>query len=522
MRSVNVLVEIKKQQDDAFALHRAALDSEIESTQQAESVAERLSGLRLEVLGDYAPIPMFSKKNRRDNTVGLAAFSLRSETDADESADVSAESVVIACDVDRTKLDELKAKPGVKVWPNSPLTLHDGTTESYCSNCGTRSEMNRTFDLARSAGSRVDCRPYRPAVDIDEIRALLGVSRIWSDGFRGQNIIVGILDEGVNGDEYPVVGGFARPNASPPGSASINSHGSMCAADVLIAAPSAKIYDYPFLGIPNSGGALAMMHAVLSQRQSDGTPQLTTNSYSFMARPDKSLFPDHEVWDIDHPYNRKVIEVTESGCPCFFCAGNCGQDCPDGRCRTSGIGPEKSIHAANSLKQVITVAAVNSRHERIGYSLQGPGGFARQKPDLSGYSHFFGNFGPGRPAGGGTDNFDSGTSAACPVVAGVGALLLSAFRNLTPKQLKSALIEGSSDLGPPGWDRDTGCVRQLSLATQNTCRERPAWRSGRYDEFSERHGGRSLQNSLTKMIAIEFGQTLPALALSTRQRHIQF
>ena len=32
-------------------------------------------------------------------------------------------------------------------------------------------------------------------------------------------MIVGIIDEGVDGDTYPVVGGFARPNAArrPPG-----------------------------------------------------------------------------------------------------------------------------------------------------------------------------------------------------------------------------------------------------------------------------------------------------------------
>ncbi|TVQ04299.1 MAG: hypothetical protein EA381_00440 [Planctomycetaceae bacterium] len=462
MSSVSVLVEIKKKQSEAFAMHRAALHSEVESTHQAESLVAKLTGLGLEVLGDYAPVPMFSKKARQDSGAGLAAFALHAATETSESADVSAESVVIACEIDRAKVDELKTKPNVKVWPNSRLTLHSNRSESTCPNCREKMDAEQSdawrsvFDQARSAGSRVDCRPYRPAASQEEIRDLLGVRRIWQDGFRGQNIIVGILDEGVNGDEYPVVGGFSRPNATQPGSASIRSHGSMCAADILVAAPAAKIYDYPFLGIPDSGGALAMMQAVLNQRQLDGTPQITNNSYGFVGRPSKDRFPDHEVWDIDHPYNRKVAEVVESGCSCFFSAGNCGENCPDGRCHASGIGPEKSIHAANSLQEVITVAAVNSRHERIGYSSQGPGGFASQKPDLSGYSHFFGNFGPGRPAGGSKADFDSGTSAACPVVAGVGALLLNAFRDLTPDELKAVLLEGATELGPPGWDRDTG------------------------------------------------------------------
>jgi subtilisin family serine protease len=164
--------------------------------------------------------------------------------------------------------------------------------------------------------------------------------------------------------------------------------------------------------------------------------------------------PNHEAYDPDHPLNRKVREVIASGCPCFFAAGNCGSDCPSGKCHSSAIGPDRSISAANSLSESLTIAAVNSRHERIGYSAQGPGTLHPEKPDLSAYSHVFGNFGPGRPAGG--TGFDSGTSAACPVAAGVGALLMSAFANLTPQRLRSVLIRTAINLNQPGWDADTG------------------------------------------------------------------
>ncbi|HEX2061265.1 MAG TPA: S8 family serine peptidase, partial [Thermoanaerobaculia bacterium] len=309
--------------------------------------------------------------------------------------------------------------------------------------------------LAASAGG-VDCRPFRPAVTRAVIRQLLGVNAIWNAGFRGQNIVVGIIDEGVSDQFYPVIGGFSRPNSPPPGSADVTSHGSMCAADILVAAPSAKLYDYPFLGKPNSGGALAMFQAVLNQRRVDGTPHLTNNSYSFVGKPPQAQMPNHEVWDPNHPVHRKVREVVASGAPAFFAAGNCGGDCASSKCHISGIGPGQSIHASNSLPEVITVAAVNSRHQRIGYSSQGPGGFFAQKPDVSAYSHFFGNFGPGRPAGGDASSFDSGTSAAAPVAAGVAALLMSAIPNLDPVRLKNALIRGATNLGQPGWDPDTG------------------------------------------------------------------
>ena len=287
------------------------------------------------------------------------------------------------------------------------------------------------------------------------IRELLGVAALWDDGFRGEGVIVGIIDEGIDGTVYPVVGGFSRPGAQTPGTAAITSHGSMCAADVLVGAPDAKLYDYPFLGIPNSGGALAMFQAVLDQRRVDGTPHLTSNSYGFVGVPPQDRFPTHEIWDIDHPIHRKVREVVGSGAPALFAAGNCGENCPSTRCQPTGIGPGRSIHASNGLVEVITIAAVNSRHERIGYSSQGPGMFEREKPDLSSYSHFFGNFGPGRPGGDTTAAFDNGTSAATPVAAGVAALLVDARPGATPADLRAALVEGATSDGS-GWSPDFG------------------------------------------------------------------
>ncbi|HEU0042242.1 MAG TPA: S8 family serine peptidase, partial [Jiangellaceae bacterium] len=141
---------------------------------------------------------------------------------------------------------------------------------------------------------------------------------------------------------------------------------------------------------------------------------------------------------------------------CLFAAGNCGQNCPSGNCHPSGIGPGKSIHASNSLAEVITVAAVNTRHARIGYSSQGPGMFAAEKPDLAAYSHFFGNFGPGRPGGDTESPFDNGTSAATPVAAGVVALLLSAFPGLSPDDIRDALVAGLYNVTGQPWDPGYG------------------------------------------------------------------
>ncbi len=447
MAKIDVLVEIQQSRPEAFALFELAMRSEAESERESEKLIADLAGFGLEVTGDL--VPMFGNKPKDYETLGLTAFGTRSTND-----DAEATSVVVACQMERSKLAELEASSRkLTVWPNSPLTLF---SECRCAQLVyTETEPDHLFDLADSA-AHVDCRPFRPGVTVAEIRELLGVATLWNQGFRGQNIVVGIIDEGVNGSVYPVVGGFARPGAARlPGAAPVTSHGSMCAADVLVAAPAAKLYDYPFLGVANSGGALTMFQAVLDQRRIDGTPQLTNNSYGFVGRPPQDQFPRHEVWDSNHPLHRKVREVIASGAAALFAAGNCGADCPSGNCHPSGIGPGISIHASNSMEEVITVAAVNSRHDRIGYSSQGPGGFFVEKPDIAAYSHFFGNFGPDRP-GGPAQPFDNGTSAATPVAAGVAALLLSAFPDLDPQQLKNALIGSAYDIGIPGWDADTG------------------------------------------------------------------
>ncbi|TVR95427.1 MAG: hypothetical protein EA406_14340 [Rhodospirillales bacterium] len=440
MSKLSVLLEFEQEMPEAFASFEATAASDHEAERQAESLVANLAGLGIELDELSVPVPMFAQGNEGDRTIlsRFAAFAAPTP-----NPEETARAVVLPVEVDRARLEELEHRPGVTVWPNSELSLFDTGNED-------------PIDLAWSKGG-LDCRPFRPGISIAVIRRLLGVEGVWLEGYRGQNIIVGIIDEGISGEHYPVVGGFSRPNARRPGTAPITSHGSMCAADVLIAAPAARLYDYPFLGVPNSGGALQMFQALLDQRRLDGTPHLTNNSYGFVGVPDPRQWPNHEVHNINHPLHRKVREVVAAGVACFFAAGNCGADCPSGNCHPSGIGAGKSIHASNSLAEVVTVAAVNSRHERIGYSSQGPGKFEPRKPDLASYSHIFANFGPGRPAGTGSQPFDNGTSAATPVAAGVAALLLSAFPDVDPDRLKRVLTATATRLGETrDFDHDYG------------------------------------------------------------------
>src|SRR5207247_31278 len=133
----------------------------------------------------------------------------------------------------------------------------------------------------------------------------------------------------------------------------------------------------------------------------------------------------------------------------FFAAGNCGADCPDGRCGAGDTGPGASIHGANSHPDVVSVAAVTVTDRRLGYSSQGPGALYSRKPDLAGFSHFKGS---------GVYPADGGTSAASPVAAGVAAALRQGFASdrLAPAQLKGLLQRTARDIGGNGWDYDLG------------------------------------------------------------------
>ncbi|MET9434852.1 S8 family serine peptidase [Streptomyces sp. NPDC006551] len=457
MAKTRVLLEVQVQDayTGGFAAFEDAAGSESSAYAQITRALTPVTGLGVEPDPTLLVIPMFTPPmpgagSSAPPPSGLSAFG-RPET----NDDMPPVTVVLPVEVDRGNLEALRERSGVVgVWPNSRLQLHSGEGTSACP--GTKRTAAEAFDRARSRAG-VDCRPFRPAVDTEVVRHLLGVSALWRDGLRGQNVTVGILDEGVDGATYPVVGGFTHIGSDTyPGSAPVTSHGSMCAADVLVAAPAARLYDYPFIGVPDSGGALAMFQAVLDQRRIDGTPHLTTSSYGYASVPPPEESPGSEIHDIDHPLHRKVREVVASGVAAFFSAGNCGSQCPSSRCKPSGIGPGKSIHASNSLAEVITVAAVNSFHERIGYSAEGPGMFEPKKPDLATYTHFFGNFGPGRPGGTDVAEFDNGTSASAPLAAGAAALLLSAFPGMSPQELRDALTAGLINVTGTAWDAGYG------------------------------------------------------------------
>jgi subtilisin family serine protease len=312
--------------------------------------------------------------------------------------------------------------------------------------------------------------PGDAAVGTDrDVATQLNVAALARKGMDGSRVSVAVVDTGVNlaylkskgrtptvstGKSFTPAGVATKPGKHPV------DHGTMCAYDVGIAAPKATLLDHAVL-LSKTPGATTMAgllsDAVLSYSRLLGVigampaarrALVVSNSWG-MFSPSWDFPVGHPGNYSDnpaHPFNVIVSSLTTAGADILFAAGNCGRDCPDGRC---AFGPTRPICGANSHPSVMSVAGVDVKRRRVGYSSQGPGRLAAQKPDLAAYTHFKGS---------GVYPEDGGTSAACPVLAGLVAAIRSKYPagKLSPAQLRSLLFKTAIDLSKKGHDYDFG------------------------------------------------------------------
>src|SRR6059036_4028617 len=313
-----------------------------------------------------------------------------------------------------------------------------------------------------------------------DVARRLGVPTLSRAGLTGSGVHVAVVNTGIDGSRIPVAGGWAPTPGYVPGSSAPN-HGTMVAYDVRIAAPDAQIFDYALLTSHAGTWAAFLSDAIaafadLVERVNAAPGRwVVNNSWGLFDRASDAPIgsPENYSANPDHPFNQVTGALVAAGADVFFAAGNCGADCPDGRCGTGDTGPGASIHGANAHPDVLTVAAVTVTDRRLGYSSQGPGALYSRKPDLAGFSHFKGS---------GIFPADGGTSAASPVAAGVAAALRQArpASALTPAQLKGALQRSARDLAGRGWDYDLGygvidaaaATRALGLGTKRPVAKR--------------------------------------------------
>ncbi len=309
-----------------------------------------------------------------------------------------------------------------------------------------------------------DCQigPFQPVCPTsavgthNDVEAALNLGPLIADGARGTGVKIVVVDTGIDGTQINVSGGYNPRPGVAPGTAPPD-HGTMVAFDAQIAAPQAMIFDYALL--QSTGGTWvaflsdairAFSEIMIDHLQMPG-PMVAVNSWGMYDTSTDAPAGNPQNYSANpaHPFNQITTALVGSGVDVVFAAGNCGSTCPDGRCGTGNVGPGNSIHGANSHPDVVSVAAVTVNDDLLGYSSEGPGGLAHDKPDIAGFSHFHGS---------GVFPEDSGTSAACPVVAGVIAAIRSSARgrNLSPSDLRDFLTGNARSVHGSGWDPQFG------------------------------------------------------------------
>ncbi len=252
----------------------------------------------------------------------------------------------------------------------------------------------------------------------------------------GSGVLVAIVDAGLNIEylegkgktpKFLAEASWGYAAQLPLGAMPVD-HGTMCAYDACIGAPACTLVDVALLrpfGGGHAGAAVgrrprlqppARRARAVRLRPADLRGLVVSNSWGMF----------HPSWDLpprdagnysdnpNHPFNRAVGALEALGADIVFAAGNCGRAVP-GLALSGRLGRTPST-APTAIPAVLSVAGVDTRRERVGYSAIGPGRLAERKPDISGYTHFKGSE---------VFESDGGTSAACPVVAGVVAAVRS-------------------------------------------------------------------------------------------------
>ena len=325
----------------------------------------------------------------------------------------------------------------------------------------------------------VTCGNTPPVGNASAVSGMLKVADLNAKQLDGTGVAVAIMDTGINlahlSARLPGVRIDAMNSWTPAGSTTLPGkhsvhHGTMCAYDVLVAAPNATLLDFPVLGVDAPGGA-AMSGTLGTALQAFAylvanwavafAPGGTAKYNALVVNNSWGMF--HPSWDFplghpgrycdnpNHPFNMLVTALARSGADILFAAGNCGSQCPDNRCQGRVT---ETIMGANAHPDVLTIAGCDTRNNRVGYSSQGPSiaAMPQKKPDLTAYTHFLGSeaFGSGTP--------DSGTSAACPIAAGCVAALRTRLPPQTtpPVNLFSQLRSTALPVPQIGWNADYG------------------------------------------------------------------
>ncbi len=336
---------------------------------------------------------------------------------------------------------------------------------------------------------------------------LINAPAVWALGFTGAGIVVGHFDTGVNythvdladhlwinTDETPSNGidddgngyiddyygyDFASNDSDPRDGQGHGTHtaGTVAsdgtAGDSCGVAPDAQIMSLKVLDDTGNGSESDVWEAI--QYAIDNGARVMTFSIGWM-----------HSWDPDRPAWRNAFEsALAAGLVAAVAAGNEGTSGPaPDNVRTPGDVPPPWLHPDQSLAgglcDVVTVGATNSSDAIAGFSSRGPVSWENISPWLDyPWNPEMGLIDPDVSAPGvdvtscayynntGYISGYSGTSMACPHVAGLMALMLSKNPTMSPAQIDQIIETTAVDLGAAGKDNTFGAGRINCLEAVN-------------------------------------------------------
>lgn len=263
----------------------------------------------------------------------------------------------------------------------------------------------------------------------------IGASLVHTNGNKGTGINVAIIDTGINYnhpdlcDNYKGGYDFVNDDVDPLDD---NGHGTHCAGiiaaedndiGVIGVAPEANLYSLKIINNTGSGNISDLIAAIEWATETCKDTD-TSNDIQIISM---SLASNSGVTALE----TACSQAYDSGILLVAAAGN------DGNRRGTG----DSVDYPGAYSSVIAVAATDSMDNRASFSSTGPA-VELAAPGvniLSTYQDGWASL--------------SGTSMACPHVAGTAALVMEANPSFTNDNIRDRLAQTATDLGTPGRDK---------------------------------------------------------------------
>ena len=303
----------------------------------------------------------------------------------------------------------------------------------------------------------------------------VNASQVWEQGYTGKNVVVAILDSGINDEHYDlkdhlwqgyadtdgdgdaddIIHGWNYATNDAVGNANIKDdygHGTHCAGIICGDGTSGNI-----TGIAPDA---TLMTLKIVNRSGGGSPAQMIRGVQFAIENGASIisissgFKASQIDNAAKENLRRAFEVAlEAGVIAFVAAGNDGNSygAPDNvdfpaACPPPYLHPDQQVNAGG-LSSVVCVGAVNANDEYAEFSSQGP--VTWQGTEWNDYLHDSNKIGLIRPDICAPGNliyslkhdendkykFNTGTSQATPCAAGVAALMLEKNSSLTPADI---------------------------------------------------------------------------------------